>query len=128
MTGRGGALLAAAGLRCRRMAAAGVAAALLAASVPAVQPTIASASGVTLFDQPFNNNTVNAAYPVSAPALPGGGTNAACLSASGNTSTGVLNSCTASTDLPGSGKLRLTNVSGFVEGGVFAAASVPTAH
>jgi large repetitive protein len=86
------------------------------------------ASGTTLFVQQFNNNTVNSAYPVSVPAVPNGGTNQACLTAAGNTTSGPPYSCTSSTDTNGSGKLRLTSATAGQEGGLFAAASVPTSQ
>ena len=91
---------------------------------------VAAASGSTLFVQSFANNTVDTTYPVALPALPASptGTNYACLTASGNSSSGVLLSCPTSTDPPGSGKLRLTAASGTEEGGVFAATSVPTSQ
>ncbi len=54
--------------------------------------------------------------------------NVACLTASGNSSSGVLHSCPTSTDPQGSGKLRLTAASTNQEGGVFAATSVPTSQ
>ena len=89
---------------------------------------VAAASGSTLFAQSFANNTVDTTYPVALPALPASasGSNTACLTASGNSSSGVLHSCPATNDPPGSGKLRLTNAATTQEGGVFAATSVPT--
>ncbi|MCW2935594.1 MAG: hypothetical protein JWM19_6556, partial [Actinomycetia bacterium] len=76
------------------------------------------------------NNTVNSSYPVSVPGLPTGisGTNVACLTASGNTSSGTLRSCPTSNDINGLGKLRLTAATTSQEGGVFAATSVPTSQ
>ena len=89
-----------------------------------------AASGTTLFVQQFNNNTVNPAYPVSLPSPPPGGSsvNSACLTASGNTSGSGLISCPSSNDAQGSGTLRLTSASANLEGGVFAATSVPTSQ
>ena len=69
---------------------------------------VAAATGSTLFAQSFANNTVNTAYPVSVPAAQSG-TNSACLTASGNSSSGALLSCPTSNDAQGSGKLRLTS-------------------
>ena len=63
----------------------------------------AAATGSTLFVQSFANNTVNAAYPVSVPAPQSGGANYACLTASGNSSSGSLLSCPVSNDPQGSG-------------------------
>ncbi|HEY2578581.1 MAG TPA: fibronectin type III domain-containing protein, partial [Streptosporangiaceae bacterium] len=112
--------------RGTRLAAAAVmTVAGLAVSAPA---QIAAASSTTLFAQSFSNNTVNSTYPVSVPAPSSGETNSACLTASGNTSSGVLHSCPTSTDPEGSGNLRLTAASGGEEGGVFSAASVPTSE
>src|SRR3984957_12183820 len=87
----------------------------------------AATTGSTLFVQSFANNTVNAAYPVSLP-TPVSGSNVACLTASGNSSSGSLLSCPASNDPQGSGKLRLTAATGGQTGGVFAATSVPTSQ
>ena len=84
---------------------------------------VAAATGSTLFVQSFANNTVDTTYPVALPALPAGisGSNVACLTAAGNSSSGVLHSCPTSTDSQGSGNLRLTAAAGNQEGGVFAA-------
>lgn len=103
---------------------------VLAGSMSALAPNVAFAAGTVLFDQPFHNNTANGIGNVILPALPSGaaGSNAACLTAAGNSTTGVLRSCTSSTESPGSGKLRLTNLSTFTEGGVFGTPSVPTSQ
>ena len=87
----------------------------------------AAVSGSALFVQSFANNTVNATYPVSLP-TPVSGSNVACLTASGNSSSGSLVSCPANNDAQGSGKLRLTALTGGQTGGVFAATSVPTSQ
>ena len=83
-------------------------------------PANASTADGNLFNQPFNNNTVNPAYPVTTPA----GDTTPCLTAAGNTSTGVLQSCPFNTDPQGSGTLRLNAAGSGGYGGVFAAASV----
>ncbi|MFF0155779.1 fibronectin type III domain-containing protein [Micromonospora sp. NPDC005203] len=94
-----------------------------------VAPSSASAAGSVLFDQPFRNNTANGIGAVAVPAVPGLlATNAACLSAAGNSTTGPLLSCTTSTDPQGSGKLRLTPAAITRQGGVFGAVSVPTSQ
>ncbi|MET8266760.1 fibronectin type III domain-containing protein [Micromonospora arida] len=94
-----------------------------------VAPLPASAAGSVLFDQPFHNNTANGIGPLAVPAVPGAGaTNAACLSAAGNSTTGPLLSCTTSTDPQGAGKLRLTPATINRQGGVFGAVSVPTSQ
>ena len=88
---------------------------------------VAAAGGSTLFAQTFANNTVNSTYPVSVPSAPAG-TNYACLTASGNSSSGTLHSCPGNNDANGSGKLRLTAASTNEEGGLFSATSVPTSQ
>ncbi|MEU8035307.1 putative Ig domain-containing protein [Streptosporangium sp. NPDC049078] len=92
--------------------------------------TPASAAGTVVFNQPFHNNTPDGDGAVVLPALPAGVStpNFACLSASGNTSTGVLRSCAGALDSQGSGKLRLTDTSTYRAGGVFGAVSVPTSQ
>ncbi|MFI6453804.1 putative Ig domain-containing protein [Streptosporangium amethystogenes] len=97
-------------------------------SVPAT--TAASMAGTVVFNQPFRNNTANGTGAVVLPSLPSGssGSNYACLTASGNTSTGVLQSCSGNTDSQGSGKLRLTNATTNKTGGLFGAVSVPASQ
>ncbi|MET8142136.1 putative Ig domain-containing protein, partial [Sphaerisporangium sp. NPDC005288] len=91
-------------------------------------PRFANAAGTTLFEQSFKNSTIDATYPVYLPAVPSTSTsNAACLSARGNSGTG-LRSCTTNTDANGLGALRFTNTSTFQEGGLFGAVSVPTSQ
>ncbi|MFE9917129.1 fibronectin type III domain-containing protein [Micromonospora sp. NPDC005553] len=97
--------------------------------VLAVAPLPAWAAGSVLFDQPFHNNTPNGIGAVAVPAVPGLlATNAACLSAAGNSTIGPLLSCTTSTDPQGAGKLRLTPATINRQGGVFGAVSVPTSQ
>ena len=115
----------------RRTVARCVAAALLICAA-AVDMTVsapnASAAGTVLFNQPFHDRTVDGpAGSVTVPAAPTG-VNAACLTASGNSTANPLASCSSATDAQGSGKLRLTNLSMFQEGGVFASTSVPTSQ
>jgi large repetitive protein len=91
-------------------------------------PSAFAASGTVLFNQPFHDDTVDG--PVGAVSVPIG-TNAACLTASGNTTSNPLASCPSSQGTPdaqGSGKLRLTPDSGGKVGSVFAAATVPTSQ
>ncbi|MEU4338486.1 fibronectin type III domain-containing protein [Micromonospora lupini] len=101
---------------------------LLATLVVVLNPVVAEAAGTVLFDQTFHNNTPDGLGSVVVPALPTGipGTNVACLTASGNVSTGALHSCAAAADPPGSGKLRLTDATTSKTGGLFGATSVPT--
>ncbi|MFJ6166724.1 fibronectin type III domain-containing protein [Micromonospora orduensis] len=99
------------------------------ASTLGLAPQAASAAGSVLFDQPFRDNTANGIGAVAVPGVPAAGaTNAACLSAAGNSTTGPLLSCTTSTDPQGAGKLRLTPATATREGGVFGAVSVPTSQ
>ncbi|MER5319702.1 DUF7507 domain-containing protein [Streptosporangium roseum] len=116
--------------RHRRRVARIMALALTGSALTGTQASAAAAAGTLLFSQPFRNNTANGTGAVVLPALPSGTgtTNFACLTASGNTSTGVLRSCTTSTDSAGSGKLRLTNATTSKAGGVFSATSVPTSQ
>ncbi|MFG1886138.1 fibronectin type III domain-containing protein [Micromonospora sp. NPDC049102] len=98
-------------------------------SVLTLTPLSAAAVGSVLFNQPFHNNTANGIGAVAVPAVPGVlATNAACLSAAGNSTTGPLLSCTTSTDPQGAGKLRLTPATINRQGGVFSAVSVPTSQ
>ena len=100
------------------------------AGVLAFAPQPARAAGSVLFDQPFHNNTAER------PRRGGGAgrarlpnaTNAACLSAAGNSTIGPLLSCPTATDPQGSGKLRLTPAIANRQGGVFGAVSVPTSQ
>ncbi|HXS62251.1 MAG TPA: putative Ig domain-containing protein [Streptosporangiaceae bacterium] len=91
--------------------------------------TPALAAGTTLFNQPFKDNTVDGPVgSVKVPSAPSGLTNSACLTASGNSTANPLASCPAPNDAQGSGTLRLTPDSGTTLGGVFGAATVPTAQ
>ncbi|MFJ6197286.1 beta strand repeat-containing protein [Micromonospora sp. NPDC092111] len=101
---------------------------LLATFVAVVNPVVASAAGSTLFNQPFHDNTADGTGAVVLPAVPLGRTNAACLTAAGNTTSGPLLSCLSNTDPQGSGKLRLTDATTSKEGGAFGAVSVPTSQ
>ncbi|GAB3938687.1 hypothetical protein GCM10027614_19230 [Micromonospora vulcania] len=115
--------------RLRRRTAFGLVSTLLATLIAVLNPVAAEAVGTVLFNQPFHNNTPDGLGPVFLPALPPTSTtpNFACLSASGNASTGALHSCATQTDAPGSGKLRLTDATINRTGGLFGATSVPTA-
>src|SRR5581483_4249933 len=96
----------------------------MAASAPS-----ADAAGTVLFNQPFHDNTVDGtAGSVSLPAAGAGGSNFACLTATGNNKTGPLSSCSSAPDPNGSGKLRFTAAATGEEGGVFASTSVPTSQ
>ncbi|CAO5254753.1 DUF7927 domain-containing protein [Frankia sp. AgKG'84/4] len=102
---------------------------VMSGSISSLLPNVAYAAGTLLFDQPFHNNTPDGLGSVVLPALPTGaaGSNTACLTSPGNSTTGVLRSCPL-TDPSGAGKLRLTNNTTFVEGGLFGASSVPTSQ
>src|SRR5580692_1324523 len=101
-------------------------------SVTGVAATVSApnafAAGTVLFNQPFNDNTVDG--PAGSVSIPNSttGTNAACLSAAGNATANPLASCTTATDPQGSGKLRLTSSATTQEGGMFASTSVPTSQ
>lgn len=90
-------------------------------------PLPAGAAGTVLFDNTFANTTVNGTGTVTMPTSPSG-TNQACLTAKGNTTTGPVYSCNGSTDNPGVGKLRLTNSSTNQVGGIYGSQSVPTSN
>ncbi|SER30994.1 DUF7927 domain-containing protein [Microlunatus flavus] len=100
--------------------------ALLGGMLAVVAPVRAMAAGTVLFQNGFHNRTVDGTGAATKPALISGSTNTACLSASGNTSTPPLLSCTSATDAQGSGKLRLTAAAGSQLGGVYGATSFPT--
>jgi len=85
----------------------------------------AAAAGTVLFQNAFNNRTVDGTGTVTLP-TPTSGTNAACLTASGNSATLPLLSCSGSTDAQGSGKLRLTSATANQVGGIFGQTSYPT--
>ncbi|WP_440104838.1 putative Ig domain-containing protein [Streptosporangium sp. H16] len=110
-------------LRSRRFVAV-----LLGLTLVTLAPAVVRAVVTTVFDQPFHNNTADGVGAVSKPALPAGatGSNIVCLTASGNTTTGVLRSCPTFTDAQGSGKLRLTDNSTTRLGGFFGATAFST--
>jgi len=91
--------------------------------VPA--PVTAAAAEVVAFNNTFKSNTVNGTGTVTKPTSPSG-TNQACLTASGNTSTAPLLSCSGTTDAAGSGALRLTAATGSQIGSVFGSAGFST--
>ncbi len=116
-------------VRARRGLRLAIVAAIVLAGLAAPPASRAvAASGTTQVVQQFNNNTVNSAYPVSVPAVPNGGTNPVCLTAAATPPAARPYSCTSNTDTNGSGKLRLTSATAGQEGGLFAAASVPTSQ
>ena len=97
----------------------------------------AQAAGVSLFDQTFKDATASGTGAVVLPATAAGATvpNAACLTSTGNSTSGPLLSCPSSAnfsgninDTPGSGVLQLTPLYASKVGGVFAATSVPTSQ
>ena len=70
---------------------------MITAGIAATAPS-ADAAGTVLFDQPFHDKTVDGpAGSVSLPTAPTG-TNAACLTATGNATKDPLFSCGSSTD------------------------------
>ncbi|HEY3670644.1 MAG TPA: putative Ig domain-containing protein [Acidimicrobiia bacterium] len=104
-----------------------VAALLATIFVVAGDPTTASAAGTVLFDNVFNDRTVDGNGTVTIP-TPTSGPNVACLSAVGNTATPPLLSCAGATDAQGSGKLQLTPATTGKVGGVFGQTSFPTSN
>jgi len=100
---------------------------LLAGLLGAVNPVVANAAGTVLFQNSFANRTVDGTGTVTVP-TPTSGTNAVCLTASGNTATLPVLSCAGASDAQGSGKLRLTPSGTNQVGGVFGATSFPTSN
>jgi uncharacterized repeat protein (TIGR01451 family) len=100
---------------------------LLAMVGAAVTSTTASSVGTVLFDNLFNDRTVDGVGTVTVP-TPVTGPNVACLTARGNSATLPLLSCAGSIDSQGFGKLRLTGVATNQVGGVFAQSSFPTSN
>ena len=110
----------------RRAGALVIAVAVLATLTQLVSPRQAFAAGTLLFQNAFNNRTVDGTGSVTKPTRAGGGSNFACLTAKGNTATPPLLSCSGSIDNQGSGKLRLTDAGTGQVGAVFADTSFPT--
>ncbi len=126
----GGRLLVSARRQRGRRALVGVLSLALVATilVAIAAPTRAYAAGTVLFQNSFANNTVNGTGTVTVPA-PVSSTNAACLSAAGNTSTtGPLYTCPTNTDVNGSGRLRFTRAATNQVGGIYGATSFPTSN
>ncbi|TDW24390.1 DUF7507 domain-containing protein [Kribbella kalugense] len=101
--------------------------ALLCTTLAIVTTSTAGAAGTVLFENLFNNRTVDGTGTVTVPSSTNG-TNVACLSAAGNSATLPLLSCAGSADLQGFGKLRLTNSTTNQVGGVFGQTSFPTSN
>ena len=112
----------------RRSVALIVTVALLTTLLTVVTPPgIAFAAGTVLFQNSFTNRTVDGTGTVTKP-TPTSGTNVACLTATGNSATLPLLSCSATGDAQGSGKLRLTDSTANLVGGVYGATSFPTSN
>ncbi|RFA10366.1 hypothetical protein B7R54_14985 [Subtercola boreus] len=101
--------------------------ALAVSTVVVVTPLSATAAGTVLFQNSFANRTVDGTGSVTVP-TPTNGTNAICLTASGNSATLPLLSCPGTSDAQGAGKLRMTNATGNQIGGVFGETSFPTSN
>ncbi|GAA1427308.1 DUF11 domain-containing protein [Microlunatus lacustris] len=102
--------------------------ALLSSLLAVVAPPVtAEAAGTLLFQNDFDNRTVDGTGTVTKP-TPTAGTNAACLTAAGNSSVLPLLSCPGASDLQGNGKLRLTNATGNQIGGIFGGTSFPSSN
>ncbi len=100
--------------------------ALLAGLLAVVPPPLRAAAAETLvFDNTFKNRTVNGTGTVTKPTS-SSGTNQACLTASGNTSTPPLLSCSSISDAQGSGALRLTAATTGQVGAVMGSTAFPT--
>ena len=114
--------------------------AVLAAALAVTATGTAEAVATVLFDQALHRQRRKWHRRHVKPSA---ASNAACLTATGNTATGVLKSCVAVndattpqpvppiltvTDAPGSGTLALTQYQTGKAGGVFAATSVPTSQ
>jgi uncharacterized repeat protein (TIGR01451 family) len=102
-----------------------VAACLLSTLVAVTIPSTALAAGTVLFQNAFNDNTVDGTGTVTMPTSPNG-TNDVCLTAVGNSTVGPLLSCSGATDAQGSGKLQLTSAAFGQVGGIFGQSSFPT--
>ena len=100
---------------------------LLATLGGVLAPSASAATGTVLFQNSFEDNTVDGTGTVTVPS-PASGTNAACLTASGNTATSPLLSCAGNVDTQGSGKLRMTGIAFNQVGGVFGQSSFPTSN
>jgi hypothetical protein len=100
---------------------------LLSTLLGLLPPTTAPADAAETpaFTNSFTSSTVDGAGSVTKPTSPSG-TNQACLTASGNSSTPPLLSCSDTSDAEGSGALRLTPAAGNAVGGVFASTGFPT--
>ena len=94
------------------------------AMVSALMPTIAMAGGSALESETFATNATAAGQWV----LPAGNgnTNGACLTAGPVSATTSVPNCSPTTDVSGSGALRLTTNAGDAVGAVFYQASLPT--
>ena len=100
--------------------------AMLSGLLAVVPPSVrAEAAEAVVFNNPFKNNTVNGTGTVTKPTSPSG-TNQACLTATGNTATTPLLSCSGTTDAQGSGVLRLTAAAGNQIGSVFGSTGFAT--
>jgi large repetitive protein len=125
---RRGSRAASAGRRTARTAGLLVAVGFLWFAIGGVIPGAASAAGTVLFNNAFNDNTVDGLGTVSLPTPVAGATNLACLTATGNTTTAPLLSCAGGIDAQGSGTLRFTAAVGTEVGGVFGTTSFPTSN
>ena len=111
--------------RCFTALGAVVVVSLLATVGSALAPTTASAAPTAVFNNLFNDRTVDGTGSVTKPTSVSG-TNAACLTASGNLVTQPLLSCSGASDSQGSGKLRLTSTADDQIGAVYGQTTVPT--
>jgi uncharacterized repeat protein (TIGR01451 family) len=95
--------------------------------VTPLAPSDAAGVGTLLFQNAFNDRTVDGTGTVTVP-IPASGANTACLTAKGNSATLPLLSCAGNIDLQGLGKLRLTDTSTNQVGGIFGQNSFPSSN
>ena len=103
---------------------------MLAASIASIglftfgpSPVLA---GTQMVSESFTNSTLATAADWAMPSAASGNTNAACLTASGSTTTPIPDCTTSGGDSNGNGTLELTSDTGGEEGGVAYSVSVPT--
>lgn len=109
-------------VRARTLVITAAVAGLVALGVTPVASASAAAGAQTLFvHESFTGSSVSGYIKPTAPA----GTNAACLTASSNTSATVPGCSSTAIDAVDSGALRLTSAGNTLEGGIGATQSVP---
>src|SRR5687768_13775852 len=110
--------------RPMRGLAAVVVVALLATVGSVLAPTTAWAAGTVVFNNLFNNRTLDGTGSVTKPTSPSAA-NGVCLTVSGNNNSQPLVSCSGASDAQGSGKLRLTSAAVTQVGSIFGLTTLP---